>query len=260
MKYLFQKVAVLALAFGIISCTSNTKQDLEYYETKVFQISSAENQKKVLDFLEDAYVPALQNMGLSNIGIFVNADMKAADHSVYMLVPYCTLEQYSGISEALENDMAFQKAAAKFYAEPKTAPPYERIESSFFKAFSSIPFIELPEESVNKTDRIFEMRCYESHNDKMAALKRDMFNAGKETQLMRDLKMDPVFFGECLSGKNYPNLTYMLSASSMEESKAYWETFKKSPQWAEMKEIEKYKGTVSKIIQIYLKPVNFSGI
>jgi hypothetical protein len=121
---------------------------LEYYETKVFKISSAENQKKVLAFLESAYVPALQNMGLCNVGVFVNADMNAADHSVYMLIPYCTLEQYSGISEALEHDMAFQKAAANFYAEPKTAPPYERIDSSFFKAFSSIPFIELPEESL----------------------------------------------------------------------------------------------------------------
>ena len=102
------------------------------------------------------------------------------------------------------------------------------------------------------------MRIYESHNEDKAMLKRDMFNIAEETQLMRDLKMGPVFFGECLSGHNAPNLTYFLSAESMEDNKAYWDVFRNHPRWQVMKKLPRYKDTVSKIDVVYLKPADCS--
>ncbi len=258
MKYL--KQLLLLLTFTLVSaCNSLIQDNQEYYEYRVYKISSFENRQKVLHFLKTAYVPALKRMGLNRIGVFTNAKDNT-DYSVHMIIPFAGMGQYTGRSKYLESEPLFNERAAAFFAIPKKTPAYTRIDSSVFKAFSSIPFMELPEESINNSRRVFELRVYESHNDQKAALKRDMFNGAGETQLMRDLKMDPVFFGECLSGKNYPNLTYMLSASSLEENAAYWKTFVNSPGWKEMKKIEKYKGTVSNIEKIFLKPTDFSGI
>lgn len=258
MIYLKQLICSLSLIL-LVSCNSLSFDEQEYYEYRIYKIDSSDNQHQVLKYLRMAYVPAMHRMGLTRIGVFVNAK-KLDDYDIHMILPFNGMGQYLGRSEYLESDVSFQEDAAVFFGSAKNNPPYTRIESSFFKAFSSIPFIEMPEESLKDKKRIFELRVYESHNDKMAALKRDMFNIDGETQLMRDLGMGPVFFGECLSGKNYPNLTYMLSASSLEDNKAYWQKFLQSPRWAEMKKIEKYKGTVSKIEKKFLKPVDFSDL
>ncbi|MCM8532987.1 MAG: NIPSNAP family protein [Lentisphaeraceae bacterium] len=260
MKTIYRSFALLMtmLVLGS-SCSTLSYDEHEYYEYRVYKVSSADKQKSVLSFLEKAYVPALKRMGLSRIGVFKNAK-NSQDYDVHMVIPFTGLAQYTQRSDYLINDISFRDDAKSFFAISKADPAYSRVDSSFFKSFSSIPFIELPKESINKKKRVFELRVYESHNDEKAALKRDMFNVDHETQLMRDLGMDPVFFGECLSGKNYPNLTYMLSAGSLEENKKYWQTFINSPRWAKMKSIEKYKGTVSKIEKIFLIPTPFSDI
>jgi hypothetical protein len=255
-----KKLLILGLIVAALSsCNSLSYGEHEYYEYRVYKIKTADKQQDVVSFLQKAYVPVLHRLGLSRIGVFVNAKDNA-DYDVHMIIPFASMAQYAGRSEYLKTDRVFQFEAKSFYDFPKDNPAYERVESSFFKAFSSMPFMEVPKESVDAEKRIFELRVYESHNEQAAAMKRDMFNVDHETQLMRDLGMDPVFFGECLSGKNHPNLTYMLSADSLQENKDYWKEFINSPRWAEMKKIEKYKGTVSKIEKLFLKPLAFSDI
>ncbi len=84
-----------------------------------------------------------------------------------------------------------------------------------------------------------------------------MFNNG-EIELMREVEMAPVFFGETLIGPNVPNLIYMLSADNMESHKAHWKAFLAHPTWERMKAMEKYKDTVSKIKNWFLKPTSYS--
>ena len=98
---------------------------------------------------------------------------------------------------------------------PKKKPAYSRINSRLMQAFKSIPVIEMPAETTARKPRMYEIRTYESHTMEMTALKVEMFDKG-ETQLMRDVKLGPVFFGETLIGDNVPNLTYMLSAADMD--------------------------------------------
>ena len=86
-----------------------------------------------------------------------------------------------------------------------------------------------------------------------------MFNSG-EIQLMRDVQMAPVFYGETLIGDNVPNLTYMLSASDMDSHKAHWKAFIDHPEWKKMKAIKKYEGTVSNIDKWFLQPTECSQL
>ena len=122
-----------------------------------------------------------------------------------------------------------------------------------------MPVIEMPRQTGDDKPRIFELRIYESHTEEKAALKVDMFNSG-EIQVMRDTELAPVFYGEALIGDDLPNLAYMLSASDRDAHKEHWDKFGAHPEWQRMREMPKYKDTVSKITNYFLKPTSYSEI
>jgi hypothetical protein len=234
----------------------------EYYELRAYRIKNADKQKIVRDYLAKALVPALNKLGIDRVGVFdvmKKKEKDAEDLTLWALIPYKTLDAMTQLNGKLAVDKAYQAAAAAFLAGPVKDLPYTRIESWLMKAFNGIPVIEMPAETKAGKDRIFELRVYESHNEDAARRKVHMFNNG-ETQVMRDTKLAPVFFGETLVGDNVPNLTYMLSAPDMESHKAHWKAFFVHPDWKRMKVMKLYRGTVSKIYNYFLKPLKCSQI
>jgi len=195
-------------------------------------------------------------MGIDRVGVFTNMN-KPNDTSIYVLIPYPTLEAFADVNPKLLADVEYQKAAKDYFAVPKKDPVFTRIRSTFFKAFEEIPVIEMPKQTAGKEPRIFELRIYESHTEEKAALKVEMFNRG-EMQAMREAGLGPVFFGEALIGDNVPNLTYMLSAADREAHKAHWKKFGSHPVWQRMRKMERYKDSVSKIRSIFLAPTAYS--
>ncbi len=230
----------------------------EFYELRVYRIESAEKQKIVSTYLEKALLPALKRMSLSNVGVFTVKDAPE-DFSMYVLITYPKLHVFSRVNDKLESDKAYNKAAADYFALGIKNPAYTRIESRLMKAFAGIPAMEIPAQTKSKSQRMFEVRIYESHNEYKARMKVDMFNTG-EIQVMRDTKLAPVFFGETLIGSDVPNLTYMLSASDMDTHKEHWKAFMAHPEWNRMKILPKYADTVSKITKTFLVPTKYSQL
>jgi hypothetical protein len=182
-----------------------------------------------------------------------------SDFALYMLIPFKTLAAFSELNAKLAADKTYAEAAHEYFAIPKDDPPYARIESKFMKAFAGMPVIEQPEYSVNKQPRLFELRTYESHTADKARLKVAMFNDG-EIDIMRDVKLAPLFYGETLIGSDVPNLTYMLTAPDMKSHDEHWVGFRTHPDWLKMKELDKYKDTVSKINRWFLAPTDYSQL
>lgn len=230
----------------------------EFYELRVYRTQDVEKKQRAETYLETALVPALGRMGLDRIGVFTNMD-EADDHSVYVLIPYPTLDRFAALSPTLLADAEYQAAAKKHFAVPKDDPVFTRIHSRFYRAFAGMPVIEMPERTAQNLPRVFELRIYESHTEEKAALKVDMFNSG-EIQVMRDTALGPVFFGEALIGEDLPHLAYMLSAADREAHKEHWKTFGEHPEWNRMKAMPRYEDTVSKITNIFLKPTGYSQI
>lgn len=243
-------------AVGAEGYKSGKKQ--EYYEFRVYKTKDA-NKRKMLDgYLEKALVPALGRMGIDRIGVFTNMD-KPNDYSIYVLIPYSTLEIFAAVNPKLLTDKEYLNAAKEHFAAPKNNPVFTRIQSKLYKAFEGMPVIEMPKQTADNKPRIFELRIYENHTEEKAALKVDMFNSG-EMQVMRDTELGPVFFGEALIGDDVPNLAYMLSASDPENHKAHWAKFRGHPEWQRMKKMSKYKDTVSNITNFFLMPTAYSQI
>ncbi|MFO7902504.1 MAG: NIPSNAP family protein [Pirellulaceae bacterium] len=241
------------------SAAGSEDKPREFYELRLYQIPSAEMHQVIDGYLRNALVPALGRMGIQRIGVFtqIAQEDQAEDHSIFVLIPCQSLEMVARQRDLLAADEQYLAAAETYYAQPKDQPAYRRINSRLLRAFLGMPVMELPPETAKDQPRIFELRIYESHNEDAARRKVEMFNQG-EIQLMRDVGLGPVMYGETLIGDNVPNLTYMLSASDMEAHEAHWKTFIDHPEWKRMKEIERYQGTVSNITNYFLEPTEYS--
>jgi hypothetical protein len=230
----------------------------EYYELRIYKIFDYDKQLACESYLKDALLPALNRMGIDRVGVFTNQDDEN-DHSVFMLIPFPTVDKFTEMNKTLAADKEYQTAAASYFDRKPKDPVYERIESRFMKAFSGIPVIEVPQVSAEKKERLFELRLYQSHTEDHARRKVQMFNEG-EIQIMRDTKLGPVFFGETLIGPDVPNLVYMLSGSDAESHQQHWKDFLAHPEWKRIKVLEQYKDTVSKIQKWMLEPTSYSQL
>ena len=260
------KKSIFVLAILLATATSATlassgdalaePPQQEFYELRTFKIFDIEKQKFADEYLKNALLPALNRQKIENVGVFHNLE-DPNDHSIFVLIPFPSLEAFATYNQKLGVDQEYQTVAEEYMDWAKDDGLFDRIESRLLRAFSSSPKMTLADFSKNKTDRIFELRLYESQTEEHARRKVEMFNTG-ESKLMRDVGLGPVFFGESLAGPDLPNLVYMLSAESKEAHEAHWEAFLKSEVWAEMKKQPKYKDTVSKIKKWFLTPTPFS--
>ena len=253
----FQICILLAMCLTSWGEAAADEPELQYYEIRIYKIYDFEKQQIADEYLRDALLPALNRQKIENIGAFHNLK-DPNDHSIYVVIPFANLESFSSYNQKLGIDAKYQEAGKKYLERKKGDGIFDRIESRFLKAFNSMPKLELADFCKEKTDgRIFELRLYESHTEEYARRKVKMFDSG-ETQLMRDVKMGPVFFGETLSGPDLPNLVYMLSAKNLADHEDHWKSFLKSDSWKKMKDLPEYKDTVSNIKNWFLSPTSYS--
>ena len=253
--FLTSSVTAAAAAISTSAGAADEPRRQEYYELRIYRNDDAAKQQVVLNFLDQALRPALNRQGINRIGSFQNVDKK--DAALYVVIPYSTLDQLTMQNDRLEQDTVYHTAAADYFALPEDNAAYTRIESRLLRAFAGMPVLCAP--SADSKSRLVELRIYESHNEHLAKLKVEMFNKG-EIDIMRDVELAPVFFGETLISNDTPNLTYMLSADSAEAHTDHWDGFRKHPEWNRMKKLTRYQGTVSRIVSITLQPVGDSQI
>jgi len=240
----------------------------EYYELRAYRLKNGASGREVLgNYLEKAAIPALNRLGCKPVGVFVQAERSGNPsgtevrdpNSVFVLIPYPTLETVGSLPAALQADSEFQKAGESYLHLTKEDSVFDRIDSWVLLAFAGMPKIELPDYSSAKKQRIFELRTYESPTELKALKKVEMFNSG-EIDIMREVELGPIFFGQALIGPGLPHLTYMLSAETEELHKKHFGAFGQHPTWDKMKKDPQYADTVSKIRNWYLTPTTYSQI
>ncbi|MEO2018510.1 MAG: NIPSNAP family protein, partial [Fuerstiella sp.] len=177
--------------------------DQEFYELRIYRNSDTAKQAAVVKYLESALVPALNRIGVKTVGVFVPTSGKPEVPltDVYVFIPFSDLNQFANSGGALAEDEAYTTAAAEFMAAPKKDPAYVRLESRLMRAFAGMPRLEVPDS--DSEERLLELRIYESQDTRKARLKVEMFNAG-EIDVMKDVKLGPVFFGETLISNDAP--------------------------------------------------------
>jgi NIPSNAP len=239
----------------------------EYYELRAYRLKGEANRGLLEGYIEKAAIPALNRLGVKPVGVFVQQERTGAPDptevrdalTVLVLRTYPSLEVFATATARLSADAQYQQAGAEHLNSPKTNPAFERIDSWLMLAFAGLPKLELPAYARERKPRMFELRTYESHSELKALKKVEMFNAG-EIDLMREVGLGPIFYGQALIGSNLPHLTYMVSGENQEEHKKHWGAFGSHPTWTKLKNDPQYADTVSKIKNQFLVPTSYSQI
>ncbi len=197
MRILTRAVPLLLL-FLFISCgfmsygAPPAKQ--QYYEIKIYRIKDPGQAATIDKYLKDAFIPAMHRAGISKVGVFkpVEADT-AYGKLIYVFIPYKTADQYFELITVLENDLKYQTAGKDFIDAPYNNPPFIRYESVFMKAFSHMPEFRVPTYSNPASERIYELRSYESGTEAKALKKIQMFNEGGEIAIFEKIGANAVF-------------------------------------------------------------------
>jgi hypothetical protein len=228
----------------------------EYYELRTYTLKPAK--KPMLDdYFSKALLPALQQAGVGPVGVFsenLGPDLLA----MHVLIVAKSADDLARLGNRINADAAYRASAADFLAAPASDPVYERIESSLLGAIDALPHLEKPDTT---QPRLLNLRIYESHNERAAAKKIEMFNL-HEAAIFRRVGLKPVFFSETLIGPRRPNLTYMLVFPDDAARNAAWNSFRNDDEWKKLKAIPEYadKEIVSKITNKLLTPEPYSGI
>ncbi len=250
-------VPLSSMAAGSLNVPdSNDKR--EYLELIKYHLHVGEKKNLVSNFYRDVAIPALNRCGLDRIGVFT-VTHGPNDPNLYVLIPHPTLSSVLDTPAKLMGDKEYLSSGKDFLNMPLSDAAYVRMEKSLMVAFKDMPKVEKPVNLMDKS-RMYELRIYESHSQKYAKKKIQMFNEGGEIDLFRKKGLQPVFFGETVIGPKMPNLTYMVVFENMDTRKEAWGAFSNSPEWKKLKADAQYKDTVSNITDIILKPASFSQI
>jgi hypothetical protein len=260
--------ATAALATRGSAASTGSSSSGEFYELRSYRLKPGASQAPLDTYLEKGLIPALDKRGIKNVGVFteLEVDKKAVtskpkvDSPVWVFIPHPSLQSFVDVGTTLNADSAVQQAGAGYLNVPKASPAFDRIDSWLYVAFTGMPKHEMPAFSKSKAStRVFEMRDYESHSELKALNKIDMFNAG-EIQVMKELGMSPVFFGQSLAGPNLPHLRYFTGGKDLAAHLANWGKFGPHPLWVKLKGDPKFQDNTSKNTARFLAPKPYSVV
>lgn len=135
---------------------------------------------------------------------------------------------------------------------------FARMETIILKAFPKMPEPAVPNLSAAKTERVYELRSYESPTEKYNVNKVKMFNDGNEVALFKRLNFNAVFYAEVLAGSHMPNLMYMTTFNSKQDRDQHWATFSADAQWKTLVAMPEYQNNVSRNEIVFLHPTAYS--
>ncbi len=264
------KIFLLAVLFlAMFSCENKSpeseneekpaEQLREFYQLKVYTFDTEEQVATTDQFLKDAFLPGLKKLGISQVGVFKpRTDAGDTIKKTYVLIPLTSIEQLVTIDDVLSNDSTYLISGADYINAAFDQKPYSRIESILLRAFPDMPSMKTPALDGPRSERIYELRSYESPTEALYKNKVDMFNAGGEVKLFDKLQFNAVFYAEVISGSKMPNLMYMTTFSDQESHDRHWDAFRDAPEWIELVAMAKYQNNVSHADIMLLYPTDYS--
>jgi len=226
----------------------SSRKNREYYQLITYQFSTSAQEQSIDGYLEKALLPALHRKSFKQVGVFKPIANDTSVHKIiYVLIPSNKIETLVTLSTQLLKDKEYLQTGKEYLDALNTNPPYQRMESTLMYAFAMAPKMILPKLTGPKSDRVYELRSYESATEKLYRNKVKMFNEGGEVVLFDRLQFNAIFYAEVISGSRMPNLMYMTSFENMEERNKHWKAFVDDPEWKKLVAMEEYKNNVSKI-------------
>lgn len=232
--------------------------DRIFFQLKIYKLKTSQQEERVDKYLKEAYLPALHRAGIKSVGVFKPIKKDSLEQLVYVLVPFKSLDQFMKLDAVIAKDKQYLLAGTDYIDAKHTNSPFQRIESILLQAFTDMPGLGTPKLTSTKSDRVYELRSYEGHTEKIYVNKVEMFNKGGEIKLFNRLGFNAVFYGEVLSGSTMPNLMYMTTFNNMKERDEHWKAFVDDAEWKKLSSMPEYRNNVSRNDTRLLRPTEYS--
>lgn len=264
MRYSFLTISILLVSILTVcsfSPASAAPPKQEYYELRIYQLTSDAQEKRIHAYLKNALVPALHRAGIKTVGVFKQkGNDTAAIKKIVVLIPYKSLTDLEAIEAKLEKDKAYGTAGADYINAAHNESAYSRFSKVLLKAFSGQPVLTKSKLTGPREERVYELRSYESASEKIYRKKVEMFMKGNEISIFDRLGFNAIFYGEVLAGGSMPNLMYMTSFDNKEARDAHWKSFVDDAEWKKVSSEEQWANTVSHIDITFLTSTEYSDL
>ena len=240
---------------------SDTAAAPNLYLWRQYVLRTGTQPRRLADFLQNAAIPALNRLGHKPIGVF-EVVYGIPTPTVFTLTPFESAEALTTLESRLDADQEFTRAAAPYFDAAAADPVYVRQEVQLLSAFPQMPRVEVPAATAAKGPRLFELRTYESHNERAHRAKVKMFAEMGEIDIFRRAGLTPVFFSRTLAGPRMPSLVYMLAHQDMAGRDKSWNNFRVDPDWKKLSSTLGFTDVevVSNITTVFLRPAAYSQI
>jgi hypothetical protein len=257
-KHRLLSAACCVLSLLCVSLTSKAQTGGYYYRIRIFHYKTQAQEDRLDKYFKNALLPALHRQHIARVGVFKPVEQDTADKKIYVLIPFKTLDEFENIRERVQSDKKYLEDGKDYVDAEYNNAPYNRIEVITLKAFPKWPAPTEPKLTAPKSERVYELRSYESPTEKLNINKVKMFNDGGETVLFNRLNFNAVFYAEVLSGSHMPNLMYMTTFENKADRDKHWEAFGNDPEWKTLVAKPEYAHNVSKADIIFLHPTEYS--
>ena len=225
----------------------------QVYELRTYELGFFKNDDVLLNYFEDALIPALNRQGVEGVGVFEEID-QSMPRKIYLLLPFKDIIAYQNSIDALHVDEIYQTAAKTYLEASPETMPYDRYKSDLIHSTKGFPLLKAPSEGKD----LLELRIYNSYNEDALRRKVKMFQS--EFAIFEDAGLDMVFFGYNIAGDNLPCLTYLLAVEDIETHNKGWGKFVQHPKWKALLADQEYANSMNEIIRVFLKPLAFSQL
>ena len=259
MKRTYYQLAIALFFLPLFAHAGQLPPQKEYYSILVYHLKDAEQESRLDAYLKDAFLPAVHKAGIAKAGVFKPIDNDtSADRRVYVFLPGRSVEQLLRLPQQLLTNSTYVTAGKDYIDAAWDKPVYIRMETIILDAFPGMPKWEVPALNSPKSERIYELRNYESASEKLHQNKVDMFNEGDEIGLFKRLNFNASFYGEVIAGGKMPNLMYMTCHENKTVRDANWKSFVDDPYWKKLSAMPEYQHNVSHIDISFLYPTEYS--
>jgi hypothetical protein len=229
-----------------------------FYHLLYFYMRNGSQVDRTTQYISKTWLPAAQRAGIGPLGFFSPVIGERGPY-ILSLASYPNFAAIETAHNKLAADLEFQKGWDAYNTIED--PAYIRMESAMLRAFDGIPTPQVPPTDATRAARTFELRTYESVNEKASRRKVKMFEDG-EAAIFKRLGMNPVLFGQAIVGRNLPSLTYMLAFDDLASREKLWRDFGSDAEWRKLRAQPGLSDAeiVSNISSTLLRPLPFSPI
>ena len=184
---------VSASAGAMMAAAAETESlKTQIFHLVYFYMRTGSQVDRTTQYLGNVFLPAAKRAGLGPIGFF-SPVIAARSPYILSLACYPSFASIETIHGRFADDKEFSKGWDEY--NNIADPAYVRMESTLLRAFDGIPVLEAPPTDPKRAARIFELRTYESVNEKASRRKIKMFEEG-EAAIFRRL-------GDCPSARRW---------------------------------------------------------